>query len=136
MAHIVWTDAFVSWDGTDLSAHVKSVTPSRSVAEVNDSMMGDDTEVLLGGVKQWSFDIAFAADEAAGATMATLWDELGTTGTLIVRPVGSSVVSATNPNYTGTALLTSFPPPGGSHGDLAMAPASFKNAGSLSRTTS
>lgn len=134
MAHIVWTDAFVSWDGVDLSDHVKSVTPSRSVAEVNDTMMGDDTEVLLGGVKQWSFEIAFAADEAAGATMATLWDELGTTGTLIVRPT-SAAVSATNPNYTGTALLASFPPPGGSHGELAMAPATFKNAGALSRAT-
>lgn len=135
MAHRVLTDAYVSWDGNDFSDHVKQVTLSYEADAVDDTMMGDDAEVFLGGVKKWRVEVQFASDEAASEIGATLFADVGTTATLIIRPDNSDGVSATNPNYTGTALLTSFTPLEGQHGALAMSPAVFVSAGTLSRAT-
>lgn len=135
MAHIVLTDAFFSWGGTDLSSHIKSVSVTYEADAVDDTMMGDTTEVNLGGVKRWSMELEARNDEAASALNATLFSEVGNTATVIVRPK-SDAVSATNPNYTGTGLLVSFPPLTGSHGEAAGASVSIRSAGALSRATS
>jgi hypothetical protein len=45
-------------------------------------------------------------------------------------------VGADNPNFTGNGLISSYPPIGGSVGDLAATTVSIVAAGTLSRATS
>lgn len=135
MSNLVLTDCFVSFNGTDLSAHVKSVSLDYSAEALDVTAMGDDTHIRLGGLKDWSASVEFHQDYAAGAVDATLFSLVGSTGTLIIRPVESTAVGATNPNFTGTALLESYNPVGGAVGELAAASASFQAAGTLSRAT-
>lgn len=136
MSHLVFTDAFVSINGVDLSAHVRSVTLNYQ-AELQDSTtMGDTTRERLGGLKDWSIEVEFNQDYAASQVDATLFSLVGSTFTVIVRPVEGTAVGATNPNYTGTGILESYSPVGGAIGELLMTRISIQAAGALSRATS
>lgn len=133
MATFVMTDAFVSINAVDLSDHVRSVTLSYSAELQDDTVMGDTTRSRTGGLKDWSLEVEFLQDYAASKVDATLFTLVGSTSTIIVRPDNSDGVSATNPNFTGTAILESYNPGTGSLGEMATATASFQAAGALSR---
>lgn len=136
MATIVLTDAFVSINGVDLSDHVKSVTLPYAAEMLDDTVMGDDTRSSKGGLKTWSITIEFLNDWAANEVDATLFPLVGSTFTIIVRPVNTGGVSATNPNFTGTGILESYPPLGNQVGELATTSVTVQSAGTLSRATS
>ena len=135
MASVVLTDAVFSWNSVDLSDYTKSITISYEAETVDETAMGDTTRINLGGLKNWSMDVELINDEAASAVAQTLFADVGVQRTVLVRPSSSSV-SSTNPNYTGTGLLVSFPPVGGSVGDLNRGSIRIVSAGALSRATS
>ena len=135
MATFVFTDAYLDVaGGTDLSDHVRSITINYEAEAVEDTNMADTTRSNLGGLFNWSIDIEFSQDYAAGEVDATLWSLVGTSVALEVRPTSASV-SATNPKFTGNGILTSYTGIGNSVGDLATASASFVSAGALTRAT-
>lgn len=136
MATYKFTDAFFSIGGTDLSDHVKEVSLTYEAETLDDTAMGDTTRKMKGGLLNWSADITFKQDHASSNVDATLFPLVGTTATMIIRPDNSDGVGATNPNYTGTALIKSYPPFGGGVGDLATTRLSLVSAGALSRATS
>jgi len=136
MATFVFTDAFFSVGGTDLSDHVKSVTLNYSAELQDDSAMGDTTRSRAGGMKDWSIEAEMHQDYAASKVDATMFSKVGTTTALILRAVSTGGVSATSPNYTGTGILESYNPVGGSLGEMAGATVTFQSAGTLSRATS
>lgn len=134
MASIVYTDAFVSIAAKDLSAFVRSVTVNYSAELVDETTMGATTRINKGGLKNWSVDVEFKQD--FGATPAPdidLFSLVGTAVAIVVRPVKSTVVGPTNPNWTGTGILETYNPMEGSIGDLATATATFQSAGTLTR---
>lgn len=133
MSSLHFNDCFVSIGGTDLSDFVQSVTVNYSAEMLDETAMGDTTRKNKGGLFNWSIDVEFKQDFAASAVDVTLFSLVGTTFTVIVRPVAASAVSATNPNYTGTGILESYNPLGNSVGDLATAPITIQSAGALSR---
>lgn len=135
MATFVMNDAFISINSVDLSDHVKRVTLNYESETADDTHMSDNTRIMQGGLKNWGLEVEFSQDFASGEVDATLFSLVGTTTTIIVRPT-SDAVSATNPNFTGTALLTDYPPLAGSIGEHAQTTASFVAAGDLSRATS
>lgn len=136
MGKFVLTDAYVSIDGNDMSDHVASVTVNYSAEMQDDTAMGDGTHKRIGGLKDWSVDIEFHQDFASSNVDAILFPLVGSTFTIIVRPVKTGGVGSTNPNYTGTAILESYKPLGGSVGDLAKASVTIPGSGTLSRATS
>jgi hypothetical protein len=134
MASLVYTDAFVSIAAKDLSSFVKSVTINYSAELVDETTMGNTTRINKGGLKNWSVDVEFKQD--FGATPAPdidLFSLVGTSCALLIRPVKSTVVGATNPNYTGSGILETYNPMEGSVGDLASATVTFQSAGTLTR---
>lgn len=135
MAQIVLTDAFVSLAGNDISANVKSVTINYQAEVQDDTAMGDTTRSRVGGLKDWSIDLELHQDWAAAALDSILFPLVGTQIAMVIRPVKSTVVGTGNPNYTGTGLLESYKPLGGSVGDLAMANVTIPGAGTLTRAT-
>lgn len=134
MASLALTDAFVSIGGVDLSDWVLSVTLPRGVESLDETTMGATTRIGKGGLKTWNVEVEFKQDFAAGGPDATLDPLVGTTATIIVRPT-SAAVSATNPNYTGTGLITNYQPFGNSVGDLATCSVSIESAGTMTRAT-
>lgn len=136
MATLVIKDASITINSVDLSDHCKSVTINYEAGPVEDTNMGDDTHQHTGGLKNYSCEVEFAQDYAAGEVDATLFSIVGSSVPVIVKPT-SAAVSATNPSYTGTMLLTSYNPVTGSVGDLATASVSFiPGSGDLVRATS
>jgi hypothetical protein len=135
MAEQIFDNAFLSVEGTDLSDKIRSVTFSYSSETQDDTAMGDDTRSMVGGLKNWSVEVEFNQDFASGEVDATLFSKVGTKVALVLRP-DAGTKSTTNPEFTGDAILTDYPPMGGSVGDQLTASATFQAAGTLSRATS
>ena len=124
----------------DLSARVRSVTIDQSMAMQDDTAMGDTFTSSAVGLMSWSVTVEFVQDyiadanNAVDATMSGL-TAIGKTTELVIKPTSGSV-SATNPSWTGTAVLEAYNPVSGTVGDEAMATATFSSAGALVRATS
>lgn len=135
MAKTVLTNCHVSIAGNDISDHVRSVALNYEAEEVDDTTMGDDTRSRLGGLKNWTLEVEVANDFAGSAEDSILFPLVGTQVAIVFRPDAGAVASD-NPEYTGTALMTSYPPVGQATGELASASISLASASSLSRATS
>lgn len=136
MAAFVLTDASVTINSVDLSDHCKSVTIEYSAAAEDDTVMGDTTKSSIAGLLEWSMSIEFAQDHAASNVDATLFPLIGAAAfTVTVIPVNATV-TATNPSFSGSAILTSYPPVSGGVGDFAVTTAELASAGTLTRATS
>ena len=134
MAAFVFTDAEVVINSVDLSVHVMSVTLNYEGDLQEQTSMGDATRSRLSGLKDWSVEVGFKQDFAASKVDATLFSLIGAASvTVTVMADKSDGVSSTNPRYTGSAILGSYPPFGGSVGDLAVTTANFSAAGDLTR---
>ncbi len=135
MANLVLTNAYVSLNAVNMSALVRSVTLNYSAELQDDTAMGDTARSRIGGLKDWTLEIEFFQDYAASQTDATLFSLVGTTFAVEVRPT-TSAASPTNPKFTGTGILESYQPLGGTVGENAMAPVTIRGVGALQRGTS
>ena len=136
MATFVYTDASVVVNSVDLSDHVKSCSLNYEAEMLDDTVMGDTTRSNIAGLLNWSIDVEFLQDFAAAKVDATLFSLVGAAAfTVTVKPTSGSV-SATNPSFSGSVVLESYPPMSGSVGDLETASATFRSAGTLTRATS
>ena len=135
MANMVLTNAFVSINSVNLSQFVKSVSISYKSEMQDDTAMGDTARSRIGSLKDYSLSIEFFQDYAAGAVDATLFGIVGSVVPIEVRG-SAAAASATNPKYTGSAILETYQPVGGSVGDNLMAPISMSGVGALTRATS
>jgi len=129
MATFVLTDSSVTINSVDLSDHGNQVSITYEAETQDDTVFGDTTRSSIGGLKNWSASVTFLQDFAASEVDATLFPAVGTTVPIIFKPTSGSV-SATNPSYTATALVTSYAPMGSSVGDLASASVSLVPGGS------
>lgn len=135
MAEFVIESPQITVNAVDLSAYTRRVRipTTADVPEITAS--ADVWKTFLGGLKAWTLEIEFNQDYAASKVDATLWAALGTSVTVEFTPT-SSAVSATNPKYNGSAILTSYAPQDGAVGDAAQVTASFQGSGTLTRSTS
>lgn len=131
MPTLIYTDALVSINGIDLSDHVRSVQLNYEAEILDDTAMGTSgTRSNRPGLKNWTLTVEFYQDFAAASVDATLFALIGATAfPIIVRPVKATVVGPTNPNFTGDAVLESYPPITGEIGVIGMASATFRCGG-------
>jgi hypothetical protein len=135
MSNMVLTNAFVSINSVNLSAFVKSVTLSYKSEMQDDTAMGDTARSRIGSLKDYTVSIEFFQSYAAGAADATLFGIVGSVVPIEFRS-SAAAASATNPKYTGSAILETYQPVGGSVGDNLMAPVTMSGVGALTRATS
>jgi hypothetical protein len=130
MATLVYTNAYVSIDSHDLSDHVKSVTLNYEAELLDDTVMGTaGTRSNKPGLKNWSLEVEFLQDYAASSIDSILFALVGANAfPVAVRPVNGAIATD-NPEYSGQAVLESYPPLVGEVGALGMATASFKPSG-------
>lgn len=134
MSSFVLTDAYILINAVALSASGRQVAFTYEAEQQDDTAFGDTTHSRLGGLKDWNADIEFNQDYAAGNVDATLFPIVGTVVTVEFRPT-SGARSATNPGYTGSALVVSYQPFGNTVGETARARCRLMAAGTLSRAT-
>lgn len=134
MASFAFINAFVSINGVDLSASVRSVTINTEAEDLEDTAMGDTYRSRIGGLKDWSVDVELNQDFTAAQADATIFPLLGTVTAVIVKPVNATT-TVTNPQYSGNVLVSEYNPLDGSVGDLATTSVSWPGAGALARAT-
>lgn len=134
MAKFVATDYNITIGGTDFSASLAAVTLDVSAEEQETTSFGDSWRERISGLKDASVSLDFHQDFGAASVDATLWPLLGGTVAIVVKPTASSV-SATNPSYTFTALVTEYQPFASSVGDLATLSVTWPVTGAVTRGT-
>ena len=136
MARIVLTDAYVSINSTDLSDHINSVEIAQSFDSVETTAFGDSGRTRTGGLEDSSVTLSFHQDFAAASVDATIAPLVGGTASFEIRAVGTATaVSATNPKYTGTVLVTEWNPISGGVGELSTADVTWPVSGQVTRGT-
>ena len=134
MAHFVFKDPFFSHNSVDLSDHVLAMALDYDGDEVEDTAAGDTTHLFLaGGLLSYTLTVELAQDLASSKVDVTLFPDLMVARTIIVRNNNSDGVSSTNPNYTATMILKSYPPIGSPIGDKAVTKAVYIAGTALSR---
>ena len=134
MARIVLTNAVVKINSVDLSDHVASVELAQEVEEVETTAFGDTARTRTGGLANNSLSLDFHQDFASASVDDTLNALVGGTASFEILPNGTAV-SATNPRYTGTVLLTEWTPVSGAIGELATASITWPISGAVTRAT-
>ena len=133
MASFVLTNAFVLVNAVDLSTYVKSVKVNYKADTPENTAMSVSSKTRLPGLKEWDIDVELNQDYALTKVDATLFPLVGAAAFPVeVRPDGGAR-SATNPAYTGNALLASYEPVSGKVGDVALAPIKLTGTAVLTR---
>lgn len=134
MAKFVATDYKVTINGGTVSSSLASVELPIEIDEQETTAFGSSWRTRIAGLKSGSITLEFHQDFAAGALDSILWPLLGTNATVVVTPTSGSV-TASNPSYTGTFLVTSYTPFASTVGDLATVGITWPLTGELTRAT-
>jgi hypothetical protein len=132
----VATNYNIKINGADFSSAIAAVTFDVSAAEQETTAFGQSFVSRVAGLKDASVSLDFHQDFGATAVDATLFPLIGSQATVTVIPSGT-VVSATNPSYSGVFLVTEYSPFASSVGDLATLSVTWPlSEGTITRGTS
>jgi len=133
MPRIVLTNAKVTINSVNLSDHIASVTLSTSNDVVETTGFSSTAaRTRVAGLADNSITLEFHQDFATSNVEQTIYPLLGTTTTVVVTPVDATV-SATNPSYTVTALVSEWQPLSGAVGELATASVTWPISGAITK---
>lgn len=136
MAEKILTDPHVTINTKDLSDHVRSMTLKHGAEEKDITAGGDASRNRLAGLKDWSVTIEFNQDFVASEVDATLFPLVGAAPFAVVFRPDTDAKGATNPEYTGNAILTDYPVIDGGIGDVMVTNITLMGAGTLGRAIS
>lgn len=128
----VITNASITIGGVDLSGAVKKVTLSTSRNEIETTTFGNTAKRRVAGLADSKISLDFQQDFASSSVESTLYALLGTTATVVIKPV-SATVTATNPSYTMTCLITEWTPLDAQVGELASASITWPVDGAITK---
>jgi hypothetical protein len=117
-----------------LSTSIASVTLEINTDEVETTSFGSSYRTRIGGLSDASVSLDFHQDFGAGAVDSLLFPLMGTLVDVKIAPT-SGTVTATNPEYRFSALVTQYQPFAGSVGDLATLSVSWPVSGAIVRGT-
>jgi hypothetical protein len=119
---------------TVLSDDIASVTLDITTDEVETTAFGSSYRTRIGGLKDASVSFDFHQDFGAGAVDSLLFPLMGSTVAVKIAPT-SGTVTATNPEYRFSALVTQYQPFAGAVGDLATLSVTWPVSGEVVRGT-
>jgi hypothetical protein len=117
-----------------ISEDIASVTLDITADEVETTAFGSSYRTRIGGLKDASVSLDFHQDFGAGAVDALLFPLMGSTVAVKIAPT-SGTVTATNPEYRFSALVTQYQPFAGAVGDLATLSVTWPVSGEVTRGT-
>lgn len=129
-------DAYLTLGGTNVSSYIKSLELTESVDPQDDTVMGDTTKSNIAGLKDWSLTVTFVQGYGVGE-VDTVIAAAGGVGALIaiVTRKASSAVGTSNPQWSGTGLVTEYKPVGGEVGGLHLTQLKMVPNTALTRAT-
>ena len=134
MARLVFTNPLITINSVDLTDRIAQVAIDMSFAEVTTTAFGDSAVTRVAGLGDHSVSLSFHQDFASGEVEATIYPLLGTTTTVVVKPVNTTT-STDNPSYSFTALVNAWAPISGTVGDLLTADVTWPISGLVNKTT-
>jgi hypothetical protein len=134
MAKFYAQDYKITVGTANLSEDIASVTLDITSDEVETTAFGSTYRTRIGGLKDASVSLDFHQDFGAGSVDAILFPLMGSTVAVKIAPT-SGTVSATNPEYRFTALVTQYQPFAGAVGDLATLSVTWPVSGEVVRGT-
>jgi hypothetical protein len=134
MAKFVATDYDITIAGSPFSESLASVSLDLTVDEQETTAFGDSSRRRIGGLRDASVTLDFHQDFAAGSVDETLFNNLGGTVAVAIKPTAGSV-TASNPSYSFNALVVQTQPYASSVGDLATMSVTWPVDGAITRGT-
>ena len=134
MAKFVTTDYAFTLDSNDLSASVAAVTLEITREEQETTAFGNTARTRIGGLQDATLSVDFHQDFGSASVDSLLFPLLGSAVPFTIKPT-SAATSETNPEYSGTVLVTTYSPFANSVGDLASFSVTFPVSGEISRGT-
>ena len=134
MAKFAATDYDIVINSVNLSDHLVSASLPLEQDSPEATAMGVGSREYLVGLKDATLDLEFRQNFAAAEVDATLWAiyDGDAAVTFVVKPTAGTV-SATNPSYSGSVILTQYDPFGASVGDTANTSPTFQVTGVITR---
>jgi len=105
---------------TTISDHVSTVSLNREVEAVTITAMNDTVQNMVGGVEVSSVSMEVFNDFAAASVNSLFEDAIGSKLAVKLIPV-TGTVSATNPSYSMSCLITQWTPISGATDAAATA---------------
>jgi hypothetical protein len=131
MAKLVLTNANITFNGTDISSNVASVTLNTSAAEVATTAFGSTAITRVSGLIDNS--VTFSIHNDYNAIDGLFFPLVGSTAvTCVVKPNGTTT-GTTNPSYTFSVLVTEWTPVNGAVGELNTADVTFPISGAITK---
>ncbi len=133
MARLVLNNALVTFASTDLSDHIASVTLNTTFDIVETTAFGDTAKKRVAGLADNSVSFEFHQDYASGSVESTIYPLLGTAVACEVRPVNAAV-SASNPRYNFSVLISEWQSLSAAVGSLTTASVTWPISGEITKT--
>lgn len=131
MAKLVLNNANITFNGTDISSNVASVTLSTTAAEVATTAFGSSAVTRVAGLIDNS--VTFSIHNDYNAIDGIFFPLVGSTAvTCVVKPNGTAA-GTTNPSYTFSVLVTEWTPVNGAVGELNTADVTFPISGAITK---
>jgi hypothetical protein len=135
MAKLVLTNPSITIGSTDLSSYITSVTLDTKYDIVETTSFGSTAKTRVAGLADNSVTLDFLQDFAASAVEATIYPLLGTSTSIVIKPVATTTTT-TNPQYTVSAIVSEWSPLKGGIGQLATASVTWPVSGTIAKATS
>jgi len=103
---------------TTITDHVSTVSLAREIDQVEITAMNDTVQNMIGGIERPTLNLELYNDFASASVNSLFEDALGTKLNIKLIPV-SGTVTATNPSYTMSCLISSWTPVNGAIDSVA-----------------
>ena len=133
MARLVLNNAYVVFGTNDLSDHISNISLQTSYDIIETTSFGQTSKTRVAGLADNSATFEFHQDFATSSVEQVIYPLLGTAVTCTVKPVNTTV-SATNPSYTFSVLISEWTPLNGGVGELATASVTWPISGAITKT--
>lgn len=107
-----------------ISSFVSTVSLNREVEAVTITAMNDTVQNMIGGIEVSSVSMEIFNDFASASVNSLFEDAIGSKLAIKLIPV-TGTVSATNPSYSMSCLITQWTPISGSTDSAALASVTF-----------
>jgi hypothetical protein len=126
----------VTINSVDLSDQCTAATITYTVEALENTAFGSTARSYTGGLQNNSVTVTLYQSYAGSETEASIYNLVGTTTTIVIKP-SSAAVSSTNPSYTlgPGAYLESHTPINASLGELSTIDLTFTGS-ALTKATS
>ena len=133
MGAFTFTNGYLMLASVDFSDHMRSCSIDYTAEAPESTAMQTTTppaKARLGGLTDWKASVELNQDFAALKVHATLFPLVGTIIACVFQPV-TGTEGATNPKFTGNAILTGYNPMGGKVGDVMITKVELTGTGIL-----